>query len=79
MGTLNTREVAVSWERENRVTDGRRGGYTGDVKCDRLLPKDLKQTQQNVKILLSWYLGVHCINVVYFYVYLKYLLKSNMV
>lgn len=36
---------------------------TRDVHCDRLL-KDLKQTRQNVKILLSWY--VVCIMLMLF-------------
>lgn len=38
--------------------------YTVGVSCNRLPPEDLKQTRQNVKLLLSWYVGVHYVNVI---------------
>lgn len=50
----------------------------GGIHCDRLLPRNLKQTRQNVKILLTWY--VVCITFMLFaFNDLKYLLKSNTV
>lgn len=66
-GHFKTRGVAVSWEEGKRR--GREQGWrwesgTWDVHCDRLLPKDLKQTQQNIKLLLSCY--VLCIMLMLF-------------
>lgn len=59
MGTSNTRGAAVPGGRERVEVEGGTVGVGGN----RLRPQGLKQTWQNVKIWLSWYMGVHSINV----------------